>query len=458
MGFRQRIAEWIGGRDYQNASLNSAVFTNDLWAALQGNGAMDWKKAIQVTTVLRCAVIRAEEICSIPWKLYRSEGDDRIAVDDHYLSKLFRYGPNEWQNSFEFRSTIGMHLALKGNAYVWLNRFGGGMRGRIIEMVPIEPAYIQVRRKEDWSIEYRWTMLDGSQVIVPQDNIWHLKNHSWDSYRGLAALDYAAKAIGLAKDIETAQSDTHKNYARPSGVLSVENTMTAEEFKKTRILIDEQSTTRLSRGLPMVVDKTMKWLQLATKAADSQSIETRGFQVEEIGRAMGVLPIMLGHSGDKSITYASAEQMFIHQFVHNIRPRHRAFEQSADKKLLSDADKNAGLYTGLVDQELLRGDTKTRGEFYRLLWMISAVTGNEVRKFEDMNRLDGLDRPWAPLANAPIGEDGMPMIADGRTDIDKALQNRDSLNLLGDAFRKASPAARQMFLAHLGGEAAEDPL
>lgn len=453
MGFlneaRARVAAWIGGKDYQDA----VEFSPELIAAMRGDGAggsVSWQRAIQVSTVLRCAVLRAEEICSVPWKIYRSDGDDRIEVSDHPLAALFRYGPNEWQTSFEFRSSIGLHLALCGNAYVWLNRVGR----RIVEMIPIEPADITVCRKTDWSLEYRWSLPDGKFLVLGSKDIWHIRNHSWDSYRGLNALQYARKAIGLSEDIESAQSDAHKNYAKPSGVLSIDQVLDPAQFKETRKLIDAQVSTRLSRGLPVVVDKTMKWQQLAVKATDSQSIENRGFQVEEIARDMGMLPIMLGHSGDKSITYASAEQMFIHQFVHNIRPRHRAFEQSGDKWLLSAEDKRSGLYTGLVGQELLQGDTKARGEFYKLLWMIGAITGNEVRKFEDMNRLPGLDRPWAPLANAPIGEDGMPMVTNTTATDNNYLTGDDSAaKAFREAFRNASPSARQMFLAHLSGDA-----
>lgn len=447
MGLRQRIAGWIGGKDYQDSGVK---FSPELVEALRGAGLgeMSWEQAIQVSTVIRCAVLRAEEICSVPWKLYRREGGDRVEIDDHPLVELFSYGPNEWQTSFEFRSTIGLHLALCGNAYVWLNR----VRGKIVEMIPIEPGKITVHRNNDWSLEYHWYLPDGKYRVLSSKDIWHIRNHSWDSYKGLSALKYARKAIGLSEEIEEAQRDAHKNHAKPSGVLAINQDMTADQFKETRMLIDAQVQGRLRRGLPMVVDKTMAWTQLAAKATDAQSIENRGFQVEEIARDMGMLPIMLGHSGDKSITYASAEQMFIHQFVHNIRPRHRAFEQSGDKWLLSKEDRRNKIYTGLVDQELLRGDTKARGEFYRLLWMIGAVTGNEIRKFEDMHGLKGLDRPWAPMANAPIGEDGMPMIADDRTDIDKALQNRESLNVLGEAFRNASPIAQQKFLDALQGD------
>src|SRR5690606_11569046 len=116
-----------GGKEYQNA----ATFSPELEAALLGraSGSVSWQEAVQVTKMLRCGVIRAEEICSIPWKLYRSDGEDRVEVDDHPLVPLMKYGPNEWQTSFEFRSTIGLHLAFKGNAYVWLNRVGAGTRG-----------------------------------------------------------------------------------------------------------------------------------------------------------------------------------------------------------------------------------------------------------------------------------------------------------------------------------------
>ena len=109
---------------------NAVEFSPELEAALLGrvHGELNWQKAIQVTTVLRCAVIRAEGICSVPFKLYRKEGNRRIEARDHPLWDLIHSSPNEWQTSFEFRKTIGMHLALTGNAYVYLNR----VRGRIV--------------------------------------------------------------------------------------------------------------------------------------------------------------------------------------------------------------------------------------------------------------------------------------------------------------------------------------
>lgn len=440
MSLWQRITSAFRGDQYQN----SVEFSPELESALRGrvNGELPWQVAIQVSTVLRCAVIRAEGICSVPWKLYRKVGDRRIEVRDHPLWDLIHSSPNDWQTSFEFRKTVGLHLALSGNAYVYLNK----VRGRVIEMIPLEPSRVQVSQKENWDVEYRVFMPDGNYQVFTSKEIWHLKNHSWDSYRGLSALSYAKNAIDLARETEKAQTDTHKYVARPSGVLSIESEMTPAQFKQTRKLIDMQAETRLSRGLPMVVDKTMKWASVAAKAVDSQTNESRGFQVEEIARAMGVLPIMLGYTGDKGSTYASAEQMFIHHYTSCTRVDHRNFEQSADKWLLSKREREDGYYFGFVDQELLRGDAKARGEFYRLLWMIGAITGNEIRAMEEMDNIDGLDRPWGPLANAPIGEDGLPMIADKiKTDNNYGTGAAD----FASEFEKASPMAQAKFVAHL---------
>jgi hypothetical protein len=46
---------------------------------------------------------------------------------------------------------------------------------------------------------------------------------------------------------------------------------------------------------------------------------------------------------------------------------------------------------------LMRGDNKSRAEYYRTMVEIGAYTRNDVRELEDMNPLDGLDEPLTPM-------------------------------------------------------------
>lgn len=460
MGLIQRLANAF--RPRAEAQNSGVKFSTELMEAILrgGRGTVGWETAIQVTAILACARIKANDLASAPWKIMKDNDDgSKVEAKDHPYHDLLRRNPNAWQTGFELRQTIGFHLALAGNAYIWLDRVGPRQE-KIVALLPLNPSSVTVSRGQgkNWDkLVYDITFPDGSTVRADGKNVWHLRDLSWDGYKGLSALQYAKDAIGLAKDIEQSQSDTHRNSASPSGVLALDQVASPEQFALTRELIDLQVRERLSRGLPMVVDKTMTWTQLAGKASDMQSNEAKKQIIEDIAIQMGILPAMIGYNGDGSQSYASVEHLFIRHNIQSRLPMFENFMQSADKWLLSTADYKAGYYNHLVDQAILRGDIKARGEFYRLMWMIGSLAPNEARGFEDMNPKDGLDYTWAPLNSAPIGEDGMPMIAEGREDTDNQLGNSADFKELGSAFAKASPAAQQALISRLRDIAGDEP-
>jgi HK97 family phage portal protein len=459
MGFLQRVTDVF--RPSKAAEPQNLVeFTPELMSAILRNGAghAGWETAIQVTAILACARIKANDLASAPWKIMKDNADgSKVEAKDHAFFDMVRRNPNAWQTGFEFRQTLGFHLALAGNAYVFLDR-AGARREKIVAMLPLEPSWVSVSRDlSDWTkLVYDVHFPDGTIAKLDSKSIWHLRDLAWNGYKGLSALQYARSAIGLAKDIERSQSDTHRNAAKPSGVLAIDQEMTPEQFALTRKLIDAQVAERLSRGLPMVLDKTMNWTTLAGKASDMQSNEAKKQIIEDIAIQMGVLPAMIGYNGDGSQSYASVEQLFIRHNIQVRLPMFEMFTQSADKWLLPASDYKAGYYNHLVDQSILRGDIKARGEFYRLMWMIGAITDNEIRAFENMNPLQGLNRTWAPLANAPVGDDGMPMIAEGREDVGNSLGNAVDFKELGTAFAKASPAAQRALISQLRDMAGDE--
>lgn len=145
---------------------------------------------------------------------------------------------------------------------------------------------------------------------------------------------------------------------------------------------------------------------------------TRNHQIEEICRLFGVLPIMVGYS-DKTATYASAEQMFLAHAVHTARPWHRRFEASISKSLLTKRDRENGIYPKFIDAELLRGAAKDRAQYYQMGISAGWLTRNEAREWEELNPIDGLSEPLAPL-NMTIGnppEPGEPGTEEPGTDV-----------------------------------------
>jgi phage portal protein BeeE len=103
------------------------------------------------------------------------------------------------------------------------------------------------------------------------------------------------------------------------------------------------------------------------------------------------MPIMVGQS-DKAATYASAEQMFLAHVVHTLMPWYQRIEQSADVNLLSEEQRNAGFYTKLNPNALMRGAATDRAEYYAKGLGSGGgkgwLTQNDVRSFEDMDKSD----------------------------------------------------------------------
>lgn len=120
---------------------------------------------------------------------------------------------------------------------------------------------------------------------------------------------------------------------------------------------------------------------------DAQHVETRRLQVEEVCRAVRVMPIMVGLS-EKTATYASAEQMFLAHVVHTLGPWVTRLEQSVEVSLLTEAEQEEGCFAKFNLSALMRGDYKSRQEGLQIQRRNGVINADEWRDLEDMNPRD----------------------------------------------------------------------
>ena len=362
---------------------------------------VNWEKALKVTTVYDCCRVISDGVSQIPLRIYQDNGSGRSVANKHPLYDVINSRPNSWQTSFEFRETLMFHVLLVGNHYSFINRVGGDRR--VYELIPLEPSKVQVEQNNDFSLVYKVTGNDGSQRTLNQQDIWHVRGPSWNSWMGMEAVNLARDAIGLSIATEGTHSDFFKNGVKTSGTYSVDGVLKKEQYED----LLEWITKNFNNNGPMILDRNAKWTQTQMTGVDAQHIETRNYQVEEICRAFRVMPIMVGHS-DKTATYASAEQMFLAHVVHTLAPWYERLEQSININLLTEEDRRNGFYSKFTPNALMRGASKDRGEFYsRALgsggspaWM----TPNEVRALEEMDKIEGGDTLFVPANSGESNE------------------------------------------------------
>lgn len=359
--------------------------------------------ALEVPTVLAVQRVLSNGVAQVPWRLYRDDGNGRSIAREHPLNAIISTRPNAWQTSYEFRETVMLHVGLTFNAIIFVNRVGS--KREVRELIPIEPARCEIRRTSNDDIaaplEYVVRAPSGRQRVFGADAIWHLRGPSWNGWQGMDAIRLARNAIGLGIALERGQSEFQKNGAKTSGLYSVEGRLSPEKYNELRAWFAEEFT-KTGAYRPLILDQGAKYMPFTMNGVDQQLIETRKHQIEEICRAYGVMPIMVGHY-DKASTYASAEQMFLAHVVHTLAPWYQRIEQSADVNLLTEEERRAGYYTKFTPNALMRGAAKDRGEFYAKALgsggSAAWLTPNEVRAFEDMDRIEGGDELAKPITN-----------------------------------------------------------
>ena len=361
--------------------------------------SVTFSTALQVSTVLACCRVLAEGVSQVPLKVFkpRDEGGADPATD-HPLYFLLYRKPNGWQTSFEFRETMMLHLVLCGNFYAYKNYVGG----RLYELLPLEPGKVTVNREADYSLSYTLTSDNGERRNLPASEIWHVRGPSWNSWMGMEAVKLAREAVGLSMALEEAHARLHENGVQPSGIYSIDGILSPEGHKSITAWIKAHASGKM-RGDPLILDRAAKWVSQVMTGVDAQHIETRKFQVEEVCRALRVMPIMVGAS-DKTATYASSEQMFLAHVVHHLAPWCERIEQSIDVNLFTEADQRVGLYAKFNLNGLLRGAVKDRAAFYTMMWNVGAISPDEIRAYEELNPIpNGLGANYfAPLNTAPL--------------------------------------------------------
>lgn len=405
--------KWLTGRRTTSEAKSSSL--DVLMNRLAGNSTASGQnvtaeRALGITAVLRCATLLGNGCSQIPFKLYRlsDDGKSRLAlkIAEHPVAKLMQRRPNSWQTPSEWRRTMTMHAAVSDFGLSVITR---GTRGQPLELLPINPAWVSWKQRDDWTIEYKVSWPTGGSDTYEQRDVFVLRGPSWDAVKGLGAVKYAREAIGLRLAIDTSQASFFKNGTRPGGLLTAKTPFPDEEQRELAIAAwREANSGSENAGRDVLLEGDLTWTSLGMKNTDAETAALRGQQIEEICRAFGVFPQMVGYTGDKSPTYASAEQFFIQHVVHTLHPWHTAWEEACAAQFLTDDEIDAGLYFRFTVQALLRGTAKERGEFLKMMVDMGAMKPNDVRALEEMDWDPALDRYRIPMNTTVLTPDGLP--------------------------------------------------
>lgn len=337
--------------------------------------------AKRCSAVFGCVRVLSETIAHLPFVLYKKGGDSRKRETSHPLYELLHDVPNRWQTSFEFREMLMGHVLLRGNGYA---QKVYDRRGAIAELVPLNPTRVTPRLQPDGNLLYEFNPQQGGKVVLPASDVFHLKANASDGITGVSPIAEAREAVALALAAEEFGARTFYNDAQPGGVLEHPGKLGEEALTNLRSSIQQQHTGVQNARKWMILEEGMKWTKIGMDLKDTQFIEVRKFQIEEIARIFRVPPHLIGHL-DRA-TFSNIEHQGLEFVTHTVLPWLKRWEQAIALRLMTPRERKIYYSEFLVDG-LLRGDITSRYQAYAVGRQWGWLSADDVRKLENMDVL-----------------------------------------------------------------------
>ena len=352
--------------------------------------------SLTFSAVYACVRIISESIASLPINVYLEEADgDRILQKNHPVQKLLARKPNNYMTSYTFKDVILTNLLLEGNAYFLIVRDGSA---RPIELICLDPSKVEVYRHEG-QLYYK---IEGEDATILQDDMLHFVGLSFDGLKGRSVLNSQRATIGTSIAANVTAGNVLGNTTQVGGIIKHPGKLSAEAIERLRTSWNNTYQGPFAAGKTAILEEGMTFEPSRINAQDRQLLESRRFQVEEIARIFKVPLSLIGHL-EKAANYSSIEALSIDFVRFTLTPYIVSIEEEMNRKLFRENEQDEH-YVKIQVEGLLRGDSNARANFYKQMIDMGVLSINEVRKLENLNRIENGDTHYFPMNYAPIGQ------------------------------------------------------
>lgn len=305
--------------------------------------------------VLRCVSLICGAIGMLPVNLIEVGPKKRVAKE-HPAHRLLKLKPNQWQTPLEFKRQMQLSLLRKGDAYariVW-------SAGRPIHLIPLDSDAVTAELRNDWQMEYRYTSKRG-EVVLPQREVFHLRDLSVDGVTSLSRMRLADRAIKLALDAERAASRIFETGNMAGGSIEVQGNLSEPAYTRMRESLDTDFSGENNARRFMILEEGAKANVFATTAKEAQHIENRNAQIEEVARLFGVpRPLLMM---DDTSWGSGIEQLGIFFLQYTMLEHFTNWEQAAARSLLTESELDRYKHK-FNERALMRGTLTDQADFF----------------------------------------------------------------------------------------------
>lgn len=388
---------WKKNNDPKTLSLGSV----DGWPTefLYRNSELPYisdKGSLKIGVFFACLRLLSNTMASLPVRIIKHTKDGGREVDtEHDQNRLISGKVSPLHTFNQFMSLMELYSNMFGDGFAVIYR---DQFDRPIYWQLEHPQNVKTLLFTDADgIRYKFHKIHGK--IYEDRDVIHYMNFSYDGIRGLGLVATHRSTLGMVQEVNNYGASFFSNSVHISGHIS----SSGKIEEPARKYIEETFNKRFGgeeKGKVPVLPFGLSFTphNLTMPNADAQYLETNVANGLEVCRICGVQPNKVGYLGDTPYSTIEAQNT---DFVNDtITQKCIRMEKELNAKIYRPDEMDRSVKFDV--KGLLRGDIKTRTEFYKVMLGNAIFSPNEVRGLEDMSPYDGGDRRLAPLNMIPV--------------------------------------------------------
>jgi HK97 family phage portal protein len=363
--------------------------------------------ALESSAVYACVKIISEDLGRLPFITYE-RSTDHLSVEKAYSHPLFpvlKNLVNPEVSSGEFVETLTAHSLLCGDGYAFIQRITSST-GTHITLYPWQPADVRLDRNARGATVYIHKEGNSTEKSYPRDQVFHLRGFTLDCRNGDQIITRARQVLGLTLATQEYAARYFANDTAPG--LVIERPVGLQPLGPESVQAIKDAWKKWFRGLsnkhePAILQDGMTVKVITPDAANAQLNEQRQFQVIEVCRLFRMAPHKLADLS--RATYSNIEQQGIDYVTNTLAPHCDRWKRAVHRCLLTMQEQiDDRIYAELNVNALQQGDFAAQAEGFRKLLEKGVYSVNEVRRWLNLNPIEGGDYHFVQINMGEINK------------------------------------------------------
>lgn len=349
-----------------------------------------YAKAVGLPAVLGVLKLATSPAAQLPCMVYRPAGEGSEKARETTQWQLLHDRPYDGFTPFALWWTVISSMLGHGGA--GLLKMKAGKAGKVVGLVPQDPARFTVLRK-DGKLLFRFRDKGRTVDLTRQDILYIPGDLTFDPEIGVSPLTVAREAVGIGRAQQLFEGRYYATDGSPRDIVTMPGNPTPQ-IRQDFVDSWESKHGPGERRLG-VLWGGMEYERVTVNLKDAEWAQSSRITRERAADIFGLPAAMHDPENDKAPeeTHKRYRELFV-------QPLLTAIEQAlhADDDLFPDKT----LFPRFLTSALLRPSLKDRADSYRLFRQGGVMTANELRALEDLPpHPDGDELQMTPVGGAP---------------------------------------------------------